>query len=122
MAIHWTLDEAARRVLMRIDGGATGRQATDFICGEVRARPELVEWDWIQDVRAASGDADNTDLNRVAEAFAEATTATHTVFVSTDPALAQWTKVMDHVFNDRRHYVVDTPEAASRLLDRLRGR
>jgi len=121
MAIRCELDEDARRVLMTIDGPSTGRQVTDVILKEVGKRPDLIEWDWIQDVRAASGEVDNTDMGRVAEAFGRPERATYTVFVSNDPALPQWAKVMDHVFHNRSHRVTTTVEAADALLDRLRA-
>tara|TARA_R110002124_G_scaffold92069_2_gene234008 strand:+ start:6237 stop:6548 length:312 start_codon:yes stop_codon:yes gene_type:complete len=99
-----------------------GREATEIITGMVRERPELIGWDWVQDVRLASGDVDVGDVTRVARAFADAPPGvTFTVFVSTDPNLGTWARAMDFEFVRRRHLCAPTPEAAIALLERHRA-
>jgi len=99
-----------------------GREATDIITRMVRERPELIGWDWIQDVRLASGDVGVGDVTRVAQAFADAPPGeTFTVFVSTDPNLGTWARAMDFEFVRRRHLCAPTPEAAIALLERHRA-
>ena len=121
MAIEHHFDEPKKRVLMRIGEMDTGAAVSRHIAALTAARPELAEWDWIQDVRASRGVVDNADIADVAEAFAGAASGPcWTVFVSHDPNLALWCKVMDAMFNGRLHRTVLTPEAAAVLLDSLR--
>ena len=106
---------------MRIGETATGAAVARRIAELVAARPELAGWDWVQDVRENRGEVDNADVARVAEAFATAPPGPcWTVFVSHDPNLALWCKVMDAMFRGRLHCAVPTPEAAVQLLDSLR--
>ena len=122
MDIEHRFDEAAKRVFMTIGEAATGTAVARQIASLAAARPELAGWDWIQDVRDSRGGVDNGDIAMVAEAFAAAPPAPcWTVFVSTDPNLGLWCKVMDAMFRTRLHRSVLTPEAAIQLLESLRG-
>ena len=122
MDIEHRFDEPGRRVFMRIGESATGAAVANRIAGLAAARPELAGWDWVQDMRESRGDVDNADIAAVAEAFAVAPPGPcWTIFVSHDPNLAIWCKVMDAMFNGRLHRAVLTPEAAVRLLDSLRA-
>lgn len=122
MAVTHQIDETARRVVMITDGVTTGSGVTDLIERLIRARPELADWDWINDVRASTGRVDNADIERTARAFADQGETAWTVFVSEDANLAIWTKVMDAMFARRLHLVAHDLDAAHRLLDRKRGR
>lgn len=118
----YSLDEANRRVLFTTPGGMSGREATEIIADMVRQRPELIGWDWIQDVRLASGEVGVEDVTRVARAFAAAPPGdTFTVFVSTDPNLGTWARAMDFEFTRRHHLCAETPKAAIALLERHRA-
>lgn len=122
MDIEHRFDEPGRRVFMRIGEAATGAAVSRRIAELAAGRPELAGWDWIQDVRESRGEVGNADIAAVAEAFAVAPPGPcWTVFVSHDPNLSLWCKVMDAMFNGRLHRAVLTPEAAIRLLDSLRG-
>lgn len=122
MDIDHRIDEPARRVLMKVGEAATGTAVSRYIAALAAARPELAGWDWINDVRDSGGDVDNADIAMVAEAFSVAPPGPcWTVFVSPDPNLALWCKVMDAMFNGRLHLAVTTPEAAAALLDSLRA-
>lgn len=122
MDIEHHFDEPKKRVLMKIGEMVTGAAVSRHIAALTAARPELANWDWIQDVRASRGVVDNADIADVAEAFAAAAPGPcWTVFVSHDPNLALWCKVMDAMFNGRLHRAVLTPEAAVVLLDSLRA-
>lgn len=123
MTIHCDIDEAARRVVMTADGATTGAQTSRFIVDLVARRPELAGWDWIHDIRDSSGEADNRDVQSVAEAFAGAPPGpSFTIFVTEDRGFDLWAKVMDHAFLERRHLTSPTVEAAIAELDALRGR
>jgi hypothetical protein len=99
-----------------------GRETTEMIAGMVRERPELIGWDWVQDVRLGSGDVGVDDVTRVAQAFAAAPPGeTFTVFVSTDPNLGTWARAMDFEFVRRRHLCAPTLAAAIALLERHRA-
>lgn len=107
---------------MTIGEAATGAAVSRRIADLAAARPELAGWDWIQDVRANRGEVDNADIAAVAEVFAAAGPGPcWTIFVSHDPNLALWCKVMDAMFNGRLHRAAATPEAAVQLLDSLRA-
>lgn len=122
MDIEHRFDEPARRVHMRIGETATGTAVSQRIADLTAARPEVAGWDWIQDVRNSRGGVDNADIAMVAEAFAAAPSGPcWTVFVSHDPNLAIWCKVMDAMFNGRQHRSVLTPEAAIQLLETVRS-
>ena len=122
MDIEHRIEEPEKRVFMRIGESAPGAAVARRIAELAATRPELAGWDWIQDVREARGDVDNADIAAVAEAFAVAPPGPcWTIFVSHDPNLSLWCKVMDAMFNGRLHRAVLTPEAAVRLLDSLRA-
>ncbi|MDP1777717.1 MAG: hypothetical protein Q8K90_03820 [Brevundimonas sp.] len=122
MDIEHRFDEPAKRVLMRVGETTTGAAVSRHIAGLAAGRPELAGWDWIQDVRESRGEVDNADIASVAEAFAAAPPGPcWTVFISPDPNLALWCKVMDAMFIGRLHRAVLTPEAAVQLLDSLRA-
>jgi hypothetical protein len=122
MDIEERIEEPEKRIFMTIGETATGAAVSRRIADLTAARPELAGWDWIQDVRENRGEVDNADIAAVAEAFAAAPPGPcWTVFVSHDPNLALWCKVMDAMFNGRLHRAVLTPEAAVRLLDSLRA-
>src|SRR5690606_15561944 len=121
MDIGHRLDESTKRVFMTVGEMATGAAVSAHIAQLAAERPELAGWDWIQDVRESRGEVDNDDIASVAEAFATAAPGPcWTIFVSHDPNLRLWCKVMDAMFNGRLHRAVLTPEAAVRLLDSLR--
>lgn len=122
MDIEHRFDEAARRVFMAVGEVATGVVVSRYIAALTADRPELASWDWINDVRESRGPVDNADIDIVAKAFAVAPPGPcWTVFVSHDPNLALWCKVMDAMFQGRLHRTVPTPEAAVLLLDSLRA-
>lgn len=122
MDIEERIEEPEKRVFMRIGETATGAAVSRRIADLVAARPELAGWDWIQDVRESRGAVDNADIAAVAEAFAVAPPGPcWTVFVSHDPNLALWCKVMDGLFQGRLHRAVGSLEAALALLDSLRA-
>lgn len=122
MSIDHRFDEPARRVFMTMGEAATGAAAARQIAALAADRPELAGWDWIQDVRENRGEVHNADIAAVAEAFSVALPGPcWTIFVSHDPNLALWCKVMDAMFNGRQHRTAATPEAAIALLDSLRG-
>lgn len=122
MEIEHRLDEPKKRVFMRIGETVAGAAVSRQIAAMTVDRPELAGWDWIQDVRESRGEVDNADIAAVAEAFAAAPPGPcWTIFVSHDPNLALWCKVMDAMFNGRLHRAALTPEAAVRLLDSLRA-
>lgn len=122
MDIEHRIEEPEKRVFMRIGESATGAAVALRIAGLAATRPELARWDWVQDMRESRGDVDNADIAAVAEAFAVAPPGPcWTIFVSHDPNLSLWCKVMDAMFNGRLHRAVLTPEAAVRLLDSLRA-
>lgn len=123
MAPYHQLDEAARRVVITPGPDVTGRQSSRLIVEMVTARPELADWDWIMDLRKASGEADNADVATVARAFARHASAgnrSYTVFVTQDPGFPLWARTMDPQFDGRVHLTAPSLEAAASLLDRRR--
>lgn len=124
MASHHQLDEAVRRVFMAPGPDVVGRQSARLIVEMVTARPELADWDWIMDLRQASGDADNDDVATVARAFGRHATPggrSYTVFVTEDPGFPLWARTMDPQFDGRIHLTAPSLEAALSLLDRRRA-
>lgn len=113
-------DETTRRVFMTIGSGVTGASVARYIAAITAARPEFATWDWIQDVRDSSGEVDNADIEAVARTFGR-TGPCWTVFVSHDLNLRLWCRVMDGMFEGRRHLTAATPEAAIRALEGFRS-
>ena len=120
MDLNHRIDEANRRVFMTIGDGATGAATSRYIAALAAERPELAGWDWIQDIRLSAGEVDNADIEAVARAFGS-TGPCWTVFVSHDPNLRLWCKVMDGMFEGRQHLAAPTPEAAIRALEAARA-
>ncbi|MDY6924949.1 MAG: hypothetical protein SWI22_13450 [Pseudomonadota bacterium] len=122
MDIEHSFDEGKKRVLMRIGEAASGAAVSRYIAGLATERPELADWDWVQDIRESRGNVDNADIAAVAEALATASPGPcWTIYVTHDHNLALWCKVMDAMFRGRLHRVVATPQAAASLLDALRA-
>lgn len=116
------IDDVRRRVVLTSDQTTTGRQATDLILKLVHERPELMDYDWVHDIRITSGEVDTGDIDRVADAFSRASgVQTYTVFVTEDPNFAPWARTMDFLFRERKHMVAATPETAHALIDRVRA-
>lgn len=120
MKLDHRIESASRRVFMTLGQGATGAAASRYICELVAARPELAAWDWIQDVRENDGAVGNADIEVIARAFGR-TERCWTIFVSHDPNLALWCRVMDGLFAGRLHLTAATPEGALKLLDDTRA-
>ncbi|MFN3930198.1 MAG: hypothetical protein ACK4JY_00490 [Brevundimonas sp.] len=122
MDIEHRFDDGRKCVLMTIGEAASGAAVSRYIAGLAAERPELADWDWIQDIRDSRGKVDNADIAVVAEALATASPGPcWTIYVTHDHNLALWCKVMDAMFSGRLHRVVATPQAAATLLDTLRG-
>ena len=121
MAIRHQLDEARRRILLSGDGADGGREVIAFVMGQLQVRPELLDWDWIIDLSQASGLVGNADVDAASNLFSGQGEAAWTVFVSSDPNLAVWARLMDHQFPLRRHLIAHDADAAHRLLDRKRA-
>lgn len=120
--IRHLIDEDAQRVIVRIDEHSTGAQSVSLTLKLAQARPELFDWDWVYDVRAARGQVSNDDVARTAEAFnAHQTRHAYTIFVTMDAHFGLWAKVMDHQFQKRSHLSSGTLEDALERLDRLRA-
>jgi hypothetical protein len=114
--------DADRRVLLTSGEGVRGPDLADATIRAVTERPDLADWDWINDLRDPVEDSSGEDIVRIAAAFdAVSTSPSWTVFVSRDPNLRLWAQVMDHQFRHRRHLVADSPETAAALLDRTRS-
>lgn len=120
MDLDHRTDETNRRVFMTIGSGVTGAAVARYIATITAQRPELAAWDWIQDVRDSSGEVDNADIEAVARTFGR-TGPCWTVFVSHDLNLRLWCRVMDGMFEGRRHLTAATPDAAIRALEGVRS-
>ena len=120
MDLSHRIDEAKLRAFMTIRGGATGAATVRYIAALAAGRSELAGWDWIQDVRESAGEVDNADIQALADIFGK-TDPCWTVFVSHDPNLRLWCRVMDGLFDGRRHLAVATPEAAVDMLESVRA-
>ena len=122
-APYHQFDETNRRVVMAPGPEVTGRQSSRLIVELVSARPELADWDWVMDLRQASGEADNADVATVARAFGQHATAggrSYTVFVTEDPGFPLWARTMDPQFDGRIHLTAPSVEAALGLVERRR--
>ena len=98
---------------------------SDLIISLVGARPEFASWDWVHDIRNASGEAGQEDVSRVASAFSlalagEPAPAAMTIFITQDPGFPLWAKVMDGLSPGRRHLTAATPAMALTLLETAR--
>ena len=122
MAFQIRFLDADRRVLLTPGPGMRGPRLTDHVIQALADRPEIADWDWVNDLREPVEDSSHDDIIRIAAAFdAVSTVPTFTVFVTPDQNLRLWAQVMDHQFRHRRHLIAETPEAALALLDRRRA-
>lgn len=76
MAIEHSVDAVRRRVFVTPPPTARGSAVSDLIISLVGARPEFASWDWVHDIRNASGEAGQEDVSRVASAFSLALAVT----------------------------------------------
>lgn len=114
--------DAERRVLLTPGAGMRGPRLTDLVIQALADRPEIADWDWVNDLREPIEDSSSDDIVPIAAAFdAVSAVPTWTVFVTRDSNLRLWAQVMDHQFKHRRHLIAESPEAAAALLDRKRG-
>lgn len=82
-------------------------------------RPELCGWDWIALGDPLPDDARHDHLARLSEAWGlPPAVEAVTVFVTPDPFLYLWAKVMDFQFVRRKHLVVRDVAAARSLIER----
>ncbi|MBX9617221.1 MAG: hypothetical protein K2X25_16635 [Caulobacteraceae bacterium] len=122
MAITHRIDDQRRQVWIRADGATTGAHVSGFIVELAESRSELMDYDFVHDLREASGDVNNNDVDRVATSFsARPSSPSHTVFITRDPSFGLWARSMDFQFPNRKHHVVQTPAEAEALLRRLRS-
>ncbi|HEY0052631.1 MAG TPA: hypothetical protein VGB49_04385 [Caulobacteraceae bacterium] len=127
MAIDTRIDEARRRAYLRIVGDITGGEVNAVLKALVEARPELAGFDYLYDVREHTGLVVNSDVAEVGDLFERArrpepdAAPAWTVFVSNDPNLHQWARLMDFQVAGRRHMVFARPEDGEAYLDRLRS-
>lgn len=122
LAIAHRIDDQHRQVWIRADGATTGAHVSAFIVELTEARIELRGYDFVHDLREASGDVNNNDVDQVATSFAATPSAVaYTVFITDDPSFGIWARAMDFQFPTRRHYVASSPEGAEALLQRLRA-
>lgn len=122
MSVQCSLDPATRIALVLTKGTASGRDVARAILAEVAARPELASWDWIHDLRDASGDVSHDDVTGIAEAFGETPPARSalTVFITFDPHFGLWARTMDPLFPNRTHVVATSLEGAVAAIRRNR--
>lgn len=121
MPVSFVIDEARSCVFVTPSPTARGSAVTDVIVRLVQERPELANWNWVHDLRDTSGEADQSDVNRVAEAFLVARNGVDakpcvTVFITLDRAFPLWAKVMDGLFPGRQHLTATTPQRVVSML------
>lgn len=123
MAISLDVDEQFERIFLTITDASTGAQVARRIAEHLAEHPAARAWDWVQDIRQASGEVTVADTNKVAAAFAPGDDRPcWTVFISLDRNLGLWTPSMDLLFRHRKHLTAITSEQAVANLDALRGR
>lgn len=115
------IDDGGRVFHLELTGG-TARRLLDEVLAVVKARPDLWAWDWIVYTPVLPEDASIDQIAQLAQLYADAAKAeVLTIFVSHDPSLHLWARVMDFQFRPRKHVVVATLQAAEARLERERS-
>lgn len=122
MSVSMVLMHAEKRVVLTTSSSAQSSQVADAIINAIANRPELRNWDWIQDLRQGCEDASIADIDRLVPVFvADNQPQAYTVFVTYDRSMSWWARVMDHQFKNRQHCVLDTLAAADKFLNACRS-
>lgn len=124
VSVRCSLDQATRIAVAVIEGDATGRDVAKVILAKVEARPWVASWDWIHDLRNASGEVSHDDVARIAEGFAQGIPPRRSVltaFITFDPSFELWARTMDPLFANRSHVVVRSLEGAVAMILRNRA-
>jgi hypothetical protein len=121
-----TLAPERRLLVVRPAPDAAGRDLTDRVRALLQSHPEIAGYDAVYDLMAFAGETSNGDVERLARAYAERMrydgTVKYTCIASRDPNLGLWAPALDHLFADRRHYVLPSLEDAYAHLAFLRER
>ena len=120
-AVEVAVDEARRRILVRVCGPADGPAVAAPISGLFRQRPELCAYDMLYDLAAYNGDVSAGDLDPIVEAYErcapDPALPCRTAFVTPDRYFQSWASAMDEQFVGREHRAFAQPGAALAFLD-----
>lgn len=120
--MRYEIDEAARILRLDLVSAGSADKVLTATLALITERPELCSWDWIVECDPMPDDATVQHLAKLAEAWGpppelEAVT----VFITQDPLLHLWARVMDFQFVRRKHLIERDVEAAQRLMQRRRA-
>jgi len=120
-AVEVDIDEARRRVLVRITGPASGPLVAGPISRLFTDRPELCAYDMLYDLTHYNGDISADDLDPVVDAYErchpDTRLLTRTAFLTPDRYFQSWASAMDEQFVGREHRAFPRREAAIAFLD-----
>jgi hypothetical protein len=113
-----------RLLITRLGPDASGRDLVDRLRALLQSHPEIAGYDAVHDMMAFTGETSNGDVERLARAYAERMRydglTRHTCMASRDPNLGLRLPALNHLFADRRHYVLPSLEDAFAHLAFLR--
>ena len=120
-AVELTVDDARRRIDIRITGPATGPVVAAPVAELFLQRPELCTYDMFYDLSAYNGDVTATDLDPIVDAYArchpDTRVPTRTAFLTPDRYFQSWASAMDTQFPGREHRAFPRGEKAAAFLD-----
>lgn len=112
-----------RRVVIHTEDDVDGLRLSGAVATLFRSQPQTANYDHIYDLSGFNGDAQNSDIDRIVQAYNACPRETglkYTCFVTLDQNFPLWARTMDEMFGDRRHLVFHAFEAAEQFLDDLR--
>lgn len=120
--MDYVIDEDACIFQLDMVSAVSSDRLLEATLALIAARPELCGWDWIALGEPLPDDATTEHLAQLQAAWgAPPKVEAVTVFVTHDPLLHLWAKVMDFQFVRRKHMVVRERDAAYQLIERRRS-
>lgn len=121
--MRYRIDREALVLNLDLKGAPSAQHALDQSVVLLTAQPELWGWDWIVEAPIVPEGASIEQIAQLARMYAaQPQTLAVSALVSQDRNLHLWARVMDFQFAGRRHLVVQSHDAALRLIETQQAR
>ena len=114
------MDESMPRLLVTIRGAATGLQVATALARSYLAKPEVVRWDMLFDLRDYEGAVEADHVKIIVDAYErcdpDSRVPCRTAFVTPDKNFRLWAAAMSFQFKGREHQAFPTFDEAEAFL------